>query len=1013
MASSGVIHAINKRNPRNLYQHQNEALTALDKLDTLGSYSTLLVLPTGAGKTYTASTWLLTHALDKGKKILWMAHRHMLLDQAAESFKNFAYLDAIPHKGSFYCRIISGADRHQNSSSISAKDDLLIVSKDSIRSNLERLDNWLEGENEIYLVVDEAHHSTAKTYQRVIGYIKSKVSRLKIIGLTATPTRTFEPEQGLLAKIYTDGVTKNGQIFNNKQKPNVLGMVYRIGLKKLIERRILSDPIFEECKTGKNLGEIIERLGKKVIDKIQAADILPKEIQASMVFDEVRNRIIVNKYKENAARYGKTLVFAVSIEHARILTDCFNKAGIKAAYVVSGTPQAEREKIYDRYRTGDLQVLVNMNILTEGTDLPMTQTVFLTRQTTSTILMTQMIGRALRGEKAGGTAKAYIVSFIDNWNERIMWVVPETVYNAEIDFPDDMEENQTSEASPEAEDEEIIYISREKILEFAKILNEAIDTTELEALPFIERIPLGMYAFEYESKEDGNTEGNDVSYQVMVYNSTKDAYEKFMTALPDLFKELGRFAYDDDSQEYLSPDTLERLLKHCKKNFFSDEMIPPYYEDDIKHILEYYAQKGACPEFYTFAQVDREKLDVAKVAQDIWNEDMGEKAKANYLNDLWENGDKNIWRIFFVDKRYFLRMVEIELTKLAHPELYADYKKKKTIQPADPADFEATELPPSAVNFKTVDDLFDRFVKSTNGQEKLAIKNEILAALSKLKETARQNRDAVAMNQVGIYYRRLHEHDEADRCYSFEKEIRSKTPPPPQITPPAKPNGEPIPGTNLTWRLDDDGTLTISGKGDMGQHIILEKKVTWNELNKLNQQNVTLPWRKTKNLIKKVVIEPGVTSIGNYAFSYCNNLTEVKISDSVTKIAFRAFEFCDSLKEVILPDSVIEVGECAFYYCENLSSVTFSSRLIKIYNSAFRGCYKLSNVNLLDGLKSIDMDAFGRCTSLTEIKIPSSVTNIGEWIFTECKNLQIIRYKRGLNGAEKLREGNNARLIPY
>ena len=109
MASSGVIHAINKRNPRNLYQHQNEALTALDKLDTLGSYSTLLVLPTGASKTYTASTWLLAHALDKGKKVLWMAHRHMLLDQAAESFKNFAYLDAIPHKGSFYCRIISGS----------------------------------------------------------------------------------------------------------------------------------------------------------------------------------------------------------------------------------------------------------------------------------------------------------------------------------------------------------------------------------------------------------------------------------------------------------------------------------------------------------------------------------------------------------------------------------------------------------------------------------------------------------------------------------------------------------------------------------------------------------------------------------------------------------------------------------------------------------------------------------------------------------------------------------------
>ena len=69
MATSGVISAIHKANTRSLYLHQNEAITALDKLDDkLGSYSTLLVLPTGAGKTYTASTWLLTHALNKGKK---------------------------------------------------------------------------------------------------------------------------------------------------------------------------------------------------------------------------------------------------------------------------------------------------------------------------------------------------------------------------------------------------------------------------------------------------------------------------------------------------------------------------------------------------------------------------------------------------------------------------------------------------------------------------------------------------------------------------------------------------------------------------------------------------------------------------------------------------------------------------------------------------------------------------------------------------------------------------------
>ena len=490
-----------------------------------------------------------------------------------------------------------------------------------------------------------------------------------------------------------------------------------------------------------------------------------------------------------------------------------------------------------------------------------------------------------------------------------------------------------------------------------------------------------MYAFEYESKEDGNTEGNDVSYQVMVYNSTKDAYEKFMTALPDLFKELGRFAYDDDSQEYLLPDTLKKLIDYCKENFFRGEMIPPYYEDDIKHILEYYAQKGACPEFYTFAQVDRERLDVTKVAQDIWTKDLGEKAKANYLNDLWENGDKNIWRIFFVDKRYFLRMVEIELTKLAHPELYADYKKKKTIQPAD---FEATELLPT-VNCKTVDDLFDKLVKSINGQEKLAIKNKILAALSKLKAQAQQNRDAVAMNQVGIYYARVHEHDEASKCYSRAEEFKVKTP-----------SGKPIPDTNLTWRLDN-GTLTISGKGDMS-HCYWQTKQ---------------PWFDKKDLIQKVVIEQGVTSIGDLAFNLCGNLTEITIPYGVTKIGFRAFNFCENLTRVILPDSVTEIGSYAFNCCNKLETITFSARLLNIKDNAFWGCSNLKSVNLPDSLKNIDEAAFSGCTSLTEVKIPPSVTNIGERIFSECKNLQTIRNKRGLNGVEKLREGNKARLVPY
>ena len=104
------------------------------------------------------------------------------------------------------------------------------------------LDKWLKGEKEIYLVIDEAHHATAKTYRKIIKYIEERVPNLKLLGLTATPFRTAKEEEGLLAKIFKDGVDISGKTIKGD-----LGITYQIGLKELINARILSTPVFE-CK---------------------------------------------------------------------------------------------------------------------------------------------------------------------------------------------------------------------------------------------------------------------------------------------------------------------------------------------------------------------------------------------------------------------------------------------------------------------------------------------------------------------------------------------------------------------------------------------------------------------------------------------------------------------------------------------------------------------------------------------------------------------------------------------
>lgn len=386
------------KNSRTPYQHQKLAMACLDKINQAPTYSTMVVLPTGGGKTYTASTWLLKNAIDKKKKILWIAHRQMLLDQAAESFKKFSFSELIPHTSKFSFRIISGSSNHDSTFHIKPTDNLLIASKDSIGRNIDRLDPWLKGEKEVFLIVDEAHHSTAKTYRRVIEHVKKRVPGLKLIGLTATPFRTAENERGLLAKIYSDGL-KNGRIVQGD-----VGITYQIGLKELISRQILAKPIFQSFFTEENYGK---ELGLEALKNIQQLDTLPEDVAEKIAYSAARNKLIVETYCKRKKEYGQTIVFAVNVDHAVELAALFEKAGVKTDYVASGVVdpvtyvKRDNDKIIENYRKGKLQVLINVNILTEGVDLPQTQTVFLARPTVSTILMTQMIGRALRGVKAG------------------------------------------------------------------------------------------------------------------------------------------------------------------------------------------------------------------------------------------------------------------------------------------------------------------------------------------------------------------------------------------------------------------------------------------------------------------------------------------------------------------------------------------------------------------------------------------------------------------------------------
>ena len=190
-------------------------------------------------------------------------------------------------------------------------------------------------------------------------------------------------------------------------------------------------------------------------------------------------------------------------------------------------------------------------------------------------------------------------------------------------------------------------------------------------------------------------------------------------------------------------------------------------------------------------------------------------------------------------------------------------------------------------------------------------------------------------------------------------------------------------GSGVTWQLtentDDPSTytLTIRGSGAMEDYLMSGHQ----------------PWRSFRDQITSVVVSPGITSIGNCAFTLFSKLIHVDIADSVVSIGEGVFSECSSLTNITVPQSVTYIGVNAFDSCTNLSSITLSTNNItSIRSHTFSGCSKLSSIVIPDGVTSIQSGAFFNCTKLTSITIPGSVTSIGSNVFDGCTSLNDIRY---------------------
>ena len=154
---------------------------------------------------------------------------------------------------------------------------------------------------------------------------------------------------------------------------------------------------------------------------------------------------------------------------------------------------------------------------------------------------------------------------------------------------------------------------------------------------------------------------------------------------------------------------------------------------------------------------------------------------------------------------------------------------------------------------------------------------------------------------------------------------------------------------SVSWTLDSNGLLTISGTGKLGNYSIA-------------------PWIPNKDAIKKVVIGDGVFRIGDNAFEGCSLLSAITIPVSVFRIGDSAFKNCTSLSSIVIPECVDSIGDNAFRGCTSLASITFSDRVYDIGDNAFRDCTSLISITIPDSVTSIGNDVFYGCTSLNKVQ---------------------------------------------
>lgn len=386
---------------RCLFPHQRDAMVRVQAALKAYPHRVLLHMPTGSGKTRTAMQVAAHHLQgDVDTTVCWLATSEELCEQAAQEF-----FDTWRHSGDRNVTLIRAWGQHplERKDVLANGPKFIVAGLAKLHSKCKQDQTLLPflGDNVSLVIFDEAHQAVAPTYKLVTDSLLSRNLETQLLGLSATPGRSWnDVAQDLELSSYF-----------GKSKVTLQIQGYTNPIEYLIERGYIALPRFRQLSVKSTI-----EFSRAELNAVAESLDVPEDIREKLASDDLRNIQIIRACESLLKKHRRVLLFAATVAHAELLAMVLRSMGLAASSVTGNTLPGERARIVNWFLSKDEEprILANYGILTTGFDAPQTSAALIARPTKSLVLFSQMAGRALRGTRAGGNSEAEIVSIIDS-----------------------------------------------------------------------------------------------------------------------------------------------------------------------------------------------------------------------------------------------------------------------------------------------------------------------------------------------------------------------------------------------------------------------------------------------------------------------------------------------------------------------------------------------------------------------------------------------------------------------